>query len=77
MATIKDVAALSGVVMAVCTLKGYEIAAKLPKKLVEEKIRDVSIGFDEKMLHLFDIETGNALAGENVNMQVDQSACCM
>ena len=33
MATIKDVAALSGVVMAVCTLKGYEIGSgKLSKR---------------------------------------------
>lgn len=58
-------------------LKGYEIAAKLPKKLVEEKIRDVSIGFDENMLHLFDIETGKAVVSENINVQVDRSACCM
>lgn len=52
-------------------LKDYEIAAKLPKKLVEEKIRDVSIDFDENMLHLFDIKTGKAIVSKNFNVQVD------
>ena len=42
-------------------LKDYEIVAKLPKKLVEEKIRDVNIRFDETMLHVFDVETGTTI----------------